>query len=130
MCESSTSVLADQFGLDQMSPPPATVHRSVPLSATTSPTTRRSRKSSSGYTPGMKTAVSIPDELFTRADELARKTGKSRSRIFQEALSEYLLRRDPRAVTQAMDETVADIEGTPDPWLTEAARRALERIEW
>lgn len=84
----------------------------------------------SGYTPGMKTAISVPDELFARAEELARKTGKSRSQVFQEALSEYLLRRDPRAVTRAMDEAVAEIDGTPDPWLEEAGRRALERTEW
>jgi metal-responsive CopG/Arc/MetJ family transcriptional regulator len=36
----------------------------------------------------MKTAISIPDELFNRAEEMARKTGKSRSQLYQEALSE------------------------------------------
>lgn len=78
----------------------------------------------------MKTAISIPDELFGRAEELARKTGKSRSQVYQEALSEYLLRRDPQAVTRAMDEAVAEIDGPPEPWLEEAGRRALERTEW
>jgi hypothetical protein len=37
-----------------------------------------------------------------------RKTGKSRSQLYQEALSEYLLRRDPVAVTQSIDEALAD----------------------
>lgn len=83
-----------------------------------------------GYTVGMKTAVSIPDELFSRADEMARKTGKSRSQLYQEALSEYLLRRDPGALTQAVDDALADIDPKPDPWLTEAGRRTLERSEW
>jgi predicted transcriptional regulator len=78
----------------------------------------------------MKTAVSIPDELFTRADEMARKTGKSRSLLYQEALSEYLLRRDPGAVTQAMDDALADIDPQPDAWLIEAGRQTLERSEW
>src|SRR5262245_53316190 len=31
-----------------------------------------------GYTCGMKTAVSIPDEVFRRADRLARRRGRSR----------------------------------------------------
>ena len=75
----------------------------------------------------MKTAVSIPDELFSRAEEMARKTGKSRSQLYQEALSEYLLRRDPGAVTQAMDDALADIDPQSDPWLSEAAHRTLER---
>ncbi len=83
-----------------------------------------------GYTLGMKTAVSIPDELFSRADEVARKTGKSRSQLYQEALSEYLLRRDPGAVTQAMDDALADIDPQPDAWLIEAGRQTLERSEW
>ena len=83
-----------------------------------------------GYTPGMKTAVSIPDELFARAEELALRTGKSRSQLYREALYEYLLSRDPRAVTRAMDQVLAEIGPPPDPWSTEAARRALVRSEW
>ncbi len=78
----------------------------------------------------MKTAVSIPDELFSRADEMARKTGKSRSRLYQEALSEYLLRRDPGAVTQAMDKALTDIDPRPDAWVVEAGRQTLQRSEW
>lgn len=78
----------------------------------------------------MKTAISIPDDLFGRAEELARKSGKSRSQLYQEALSEYLLRRDPRAVTAAMDEALAEIDPAPDEWLAEAGRQALERSEW
>ncbi|MDQ3770789.1 MAG: ribbon-helix-helix protein, CopG family [Actinomycetota bacterium] len=78
----------------------------------------------------MKTAISIPDELFGEAEEMARKTGKSRSQLYQEALAEYLLRRDPGAVTQAMDEALVDIDPQVDPWLAEAGRQALERSEW
>lgn len=78
----------------------------------------------------MKTAISIPDELFDRAEELARKSGKSRSQLYQDALAEYLLRRDPDSVTQAMDEVVGDIGREDDPWLAGAGRRGLERNEW
>lgn len=77
----------------------------------------------------MKTAISVPDELFNQAEKLARKTGKSRSQIYQEALAEYLLRRDPEAVTEAMDQALAEIDQA-DPWLSRAGRRALERAEW
>lgn len=61
---------------------------------------------------------------------MARKTGKSRSQLYQEALAEYLLRRDPEAVTSAMDEALAEIGPQPDPWLSEAGRQTLERGEW
>ena len=78
----------------------------------------------------MKTAVSIPDDLFTRADELAARLGKSRSQVYREALAEYVLRRDPRAVTSALDELADQLEEPVDPWLREAGRRVLQRSEW
>ena len=46
--------------------------------------------SRSGYTLGMKTAVSIPNDLFEGAERLARRTRRSRSRLFSDALREYL----------------------------------------
>ena len=78
----------------------------------------------------MKTAISIPDDLFRRADELARRLGKSRSQVYREALAEYLLRRDARSVTSALDELADELGPGPDPWVVEAGRRALERSEW
>jgi metal-responsive CopG/Arc/MetJ family transcriptional regulator len=78
----------------------------------------------------MKTAISIPDELFARAEELAQRLGKSRSQVYREALSEYLVRREPRSVTATLDELVGELPLEPDGWVTAAARRALERSEW
>ncbi len=78
----------------------------------------------------MKTAVSIPDRLFQRAEALARRLGKSRSQVYREALTEYVLRRDPQSVTSALDEIVDETGGETDRWLDEAGRRALERSEW
>jgi metal-responsive CopG/Arc/MetJ family transcriptional regulator len=78
----------------------------------------------------MKTAVSIPDALFRRAEELAQRLGKSRSQVYQEALAEYLARRDPAAVTTALDELVDELQPEHDEWVKAAARAALERSEW
>lgn len=83
-----------------------------------------------GYTRGMKTAVSIPDDLFRRGDELAHRTGKSRSQVYAEALAEYLARRESRSVTAALDELVDELEPGRDPWLVEAGRLALDRTVW
>jgi predicted transcriptional regulator len=76
----------------------------------------------------MKTAVSIPDGLFRRADELAGRLGKSRSEVYREALADYVARRDPGAVTRALDE-IAD-ELTAEDFVAQAARQTLERSEW
>jgi len=59
----------------------------------------------------MKTAVSTPDDLFRRADELANQLGKSRSELYREALADYVARRDPRAVTSALNEIADELAG-------------------
>ncbi|MEJ7568246.1 MAG: ribbon-helix-helix protein, CopG family [Gaiellaceae bacterium] len=76
----------------------------------------------------MKTAISIPDDLFARADELADRLGKSRSQVYREALAEYLDRRSTTAVTQALDEIADELD--MDAWTVEAGRKALEHSEW
>jgi metal-responsive CopG/Arc/MetJ family transcriptional regulator len=78
----------------------------------------------------MKTAVSIPDEVFEGAERLARRTKKSRSRLFSDALKEYLARHTPEEVTEAMNKAVAEIGEQRDPFVAAAARRVLERVEW
>jgi len=80
----------------------------------------------------MKTAVSIPDEIFRRAEHLARRTKRSRSRLFSDALQEYLARHSPDEITEAMNKVCDDLgeDAAPDPFLAAAARRVLENTEW
>ncbi|HLI64035.1 MAG TPA: ribbon-helix-helix protein, CopG family [Terriglobales bacterium] len=78
----------------------------------------------------MKTAVSIPDEVFQRAERLARQTGRSRSRLFSEALEEYLLRHSPEEITEAANRACSEIGETRDPLTALAAQRVLARAEW
>lgn len=79
---------------------------------------------------GMKTAVSLLNTLFRRTEALRRRLGKSRSQLYREALLEYVARREPGAVTAALDEAVAAAGGDGDAWAREAAHAALERSEW
>ena len=83
-----------------------------------------------GYTPGMKTAISIPDKLYTEAEHLSRRRKKSRSQIYAEAVSEYLARHDPEAVTEAMNRVCEAVDTRPDPAISAVARRTLKRVEW
>jgi metal-responsive CopG/Arc/MetJ family transcriptional regulator len=78
----------------------------------------------------MKTAVSIPDEVFEGAERLARRTKKSRSRLFRDALTEYLARHTPDEVTEAMNRACSEIGTEHDPFVSTATRRVLERSEW
>ena len=83
-----------------------------------------------GYTQGMKTVVSIPDEVFQGAERLARRAKKSRSRLYGDALKEYLARHAPDEITEAMNRACAEVGDTKDPFVSSAARRILERSEW
>jgi metal-responsive CopG/Arc/MetJ family transcriptional regulator len=78
----------------------------------------------------MKTAVSIPDDVFEGAERLARRTKRSRSRLFSDALKEYLARHTPDKVTEAMNKALAEIGEAKDSFVSSAARRVLERSEW
>jgi metal-responsive CopG/Arc/MetJ family transcriptional regulator len=78
----------------------------------------------------MKTAVSIPDEVFEKVERLARRAGRSRSEVFAAALAEYVSRHAPDEVTEAMDRVCADIGDQEDSFVSAAGRRVLENIEW
>jgi metal-responsive CopG/Arc/MetJ family transcriptional regulator len=78
----------------------------------------------------MKVAVSIPDDVFEGAERLARRTGKSRSKLFSEALREYLARHTSEEVTEAMNRVCAGLGDPGDPFVSSAARLVLERSEW
>ena len=78
----------------------------------------------------MKTAVSIPNELFEVAERLARRTRKSRSRLFSDALREYVARRSPDKITESMDHALAEIGEEKDSFIALASRRRLEQAEW
>ena len=80
----------------------------------------------------VKTAVSIPDEIFEQATRQAKKLGISRSELVTRALREYLA--DPRArdIQASYDRAFGD---SPDDDETaalraEAARKGLADVEW
>lgn len=78
----------------------------------------------------MKTAISIPDDVFNQAERLARKSRKSRSELFSDAMREYVARHAPDDVTDAMNRVCAHVGETKNEFVSTAARRILERTEW
>ncbi len=78
----------------------------------------------------MKTAISIPNEVFLKAEQHARRTKKSRSELYRDAISEYLSRHAPDAVTETMNKVLAGIDEPIDPFVTGAGRRILKRARW
>jgi predicted transcriptional regulator len=78
----------------------------------------------------MKTAVSIPDDIYSRAERLARAMKVSRSRLFSIALGEYVDRHAEDDVVDRINAVVDEIGDETDPFMREAARLTLERTVW
>jgi metal-responsive CopG/Arc/MetJ family transcriptional regulator len=78
----------------------------------------------------MKTAISIPDKIYRDAERLSRRLKKSRSQVYTEAVTEYVARHDPDAVTEAMNRVCEAMDTYSDPAFSAAARHTLEDVEW
>lgn len=75
----------------------------------------------------MKTAISLPDNIFREADTLAKKLGVSRSQLYATALAEYLARRKDDQVSARLDQVYGSTDGRPDPALAALAPRPAPR---
>ena len=78
----------------------------------------------------MKTAISVPDNLFRRAEEFASRRGVSRSELYATALEEFLAERDSQNLTARLDEVYADVDSSIAPELRHAQSKAIGREEW
>lgn len=78
----------------------------------------------------MKVAVYIPDPVFQEAEQMARQLNTSRSSLYARALAEFVGRRAPDRITDAINAVVDEVGTAPDGFTKAAARRALERTEW
>ena len=78
----------------------------------------------------MKTAISIPDDMFADAERLARVLKKSRSQLYSRALREYVARHAADQVTEALDRVCTAGPPTDDDFAQAAAKRTLRRLQW
>ena len=78
----------------------------------------------------MKTAISLPDELFKAADSLAGRLGVSRSRLYANALEEYLSRHHARRVSERLDTVYETESSAVAPSISVAQSKLLKRSEW
>ena len=58
----------------------------------------------------MKTAVSVPDEIFSQAEQLAAHLDMSRSELYSRAVSEYVCRHSPDTITEALNRVCATVQ--------------------
>jgi predicted transcriptional regulator len=78
----------------------------------------------------MKTAVSMPDEVFEQAETLAKLMGVSRSALYVLALQEFIERHTHDAITAKLNEVYANSDSSLDPGFVRAQARVLEDEGW
>ena len=78
----------------------------------------------------MKTAISLPDELFESADALAQRLGVSRSELYATAVAEFLAKHQGTKVTERLDQVYAEQRSPLERPLRRAQARALRTPEW
>ena len=75
----------------------------------------------------MKTAISIPDPLFRKADALAKHLEISRSELYSRAVEEFLSEHRADRVREALDAIYGEEISEVDPVLAAMQRAAVER---
>jgi metal-responsive CopG/Arc/MetJ family transcriptional regulator len=78
----------------------------------------------------VKTAISIPDDVFEEAEETAAALRISRSEFYTQAVREYLKTRRAANVTASYDAAFADVDDEDGELQRRAARKALLDVEW
>ena len=78
----------------------------------------------------MKTAISIPDEVYHSADQLAKRLGMSRSELYSKAVSDYINAHKNEAVTKALNRIYAEEKSEIDPAINVMQLRSLPKESW
>ena len=80
----------------------------------------------------MKTAISIPDEIFDAAERAAKRLGMSRSELYVNAVREYVERYGRANIVEKLDEVYSNSQASPgvDPVLDRLQYSSLPRENW
>jgi metal-responsive CopG/Arc/MetJ family transcriptional regulator len=77
-----------------------------------------------------KTAISLPEDTFLQAAELARRLGMKRSQLISAALKEYLERHREDRITEVLNDLYAREASDTDPLLERLQFSSLSREDW
>jgi metal-responsive CopG/Arc/MetJ family transcriptional regulator len=78
----------------------------------------------------MKTAVSLPDDLFQRAEVAARHLRVSRSKLYAKAIAEFLKQQNGNAITERLNDVYSRHPAKVDAGLHRAQLKSLAKDSW
>ena len=74
--------------------------------------------------------MSVPDDLFLKAERAARRLRMSRSQLFATAISEFLERQQTNAVTERLNEVYSRRPAKLNPALQRAQLKSIDKDSW
>ncbi|MDD4870598.1 MAG: ChpI protein [Kiritimatiellae bacterium] len=78
----------------------------------------------------MKTAISIPNDVFKTADNFARRKKLSRSAVFTIAVTEFLSHHNQEDVTEQLNKVYGKQESSLDPVLHGLQFASISKEKW
>ncbi len=78
----------------------------------------------------MKTAISIPDDIFVSADHLAKRLNMSRSELYTRAIQQYIAECRHAGVKEKLDQVYASGNASVDPAVLNAQAISIPMEEW
>jgi metal-responsive CopG/Arc/MetJ family transcriptional regulator len=78
----------------------------------------------------MKIAVTIPDEVFRRAEEVASALGISRSELYARALAEFIREQRDERITERLNQVYAETDSGLDAVLEQLQTASLPVERW
>ena len=78
----------------------------------------------------MKTAISVPDDVFESADELAQRLGISRSELYATAVAEYLAKFRSEHITVRLNEVYASEDSELPTKMRRIQTKSIGKSEW
>jgi metal-responsive CopG/Arc/MetJ family transcriptional regulator len=78
----------------------------------------------------MKTAISIPDKVFTRAERFAQRRKISRSALFTAAVDEYIQHHREDSVTSQLNEIYPEHGSSLDSVVDEIQTLSISQDDW
>ena len=78
----------------------------------------------------MKTAISIPDQIFSAAEQTAKRLGVSRSELYASAVRDYIEPHVSEEITERLNHVYSAEESSLDTSLQSMQLNSLDREDW
>jgi metal-responsive CopG/Arc/MetJ family transcriptional regulator len=78
----------------------------------------------------MKTAISISDDLYAKAEKYAKRKKLSRSSLYSKAIEEYLKKDEEQKIIDQINKVCEQVDTSLDPAIMEYQRRAIGKSKW